>query len=65
MEAHLENYNFANKLKERLKERDMSQQQLANKTGINRATIANYVNSRCNPSLKKFFKICQALQIEL
>jgi len=61
----VENYNFANKLKERLKEREMSQQQLANKTGINRATIANYVNDRSNPSLKKFFKICQALQIEL
>lgn len=65
MKAGLEDYNFANKLKEKLKEREMSQQQLANKTGINRATIADYVNARCDPSLKKYLIICNALQIEM
>lgn len=61
----MDNFNFAKKLRERLEEREMSQQQLANKTGINRATIADYVNERCDPPLKKFLIICKALQIEM
>jgi len=61
----MDNYNFAKKLKDRLRDKDMSQQQLANKTGINRATIANYVSDRSDPPLKKYFIICRELQIEI
>ena len=55
--------NFADKLKKQLSDKNLTQGQLSIKTGINRATIANYATGRSQPSLKKFLIICQALDI--
>lgn len=55
---------FSNKLKKSLNEKGLTQGQLSNKTGIKRSTIANYVNDRSNPSLKRFLIICKVLDIK-
>jgi transcriptional regulator with XRE-family HTH domain len=56
--------NFADKLKKQLVEKKLTQGQLSIKTGIKRATIANYCTGRSEPPLKKFFVICQVLEIK-
>jgi DNA-binding XRE family transcriptional regulator len=56
--------NFSDKLKKQLIEKNLTQGQLSIKTGIKRATIANYVTGRSEPPLKKFYIICQALDIK-
>lgn len=55
--------NFSDKLKKRLSEKQWTQGQLSIKTGIKRATIANYASGRVEPPLKKFLIICQVLEI--
>jgi len=55
---------FAEGLKDRRITKGWSQQQLSIKTGIKRETIAAYESGRIEPSLKKFYLICQVLGIE-
>ena len=56
--------NFSTKIKQGLQDRKLSQGQLSIKTGIKRATIANYIAGRSNPSYEKFLLICIALKIK-
>ncbi len=42
-------------------ERDLSQEQLANKVGVTRQTISMIESGHYNPSLKLCLAICQAL----
>ncbi|MGN6341030.1 MAG: helix-turn-helix domain-containing protein [Ginsengibacter sp.] len=59
----LEYETLGDKLKGHRLDKGLTQAELAIKTGIERATIANYETGRSEPSLKKFLKICQALDI--
>lgn len=56
---------FGDNLKEILKEANMSQNDLARKTGIERSTISRYVNKICMPSLKSVINISYALNCDL
>lgn len=56
---------FGDNLKEILKEANMSQNDLARKTGIERSTISRYVNKICMPSLKSVINISHALNCDL
>jgi len=50
-------------LKKHRQEKGWSQQQLAIKTGINRACIGAYEEGRAEPPLNKFIKICEVFGI--
>jgi transcriptional regulator with XRE-family HTH domain len=58
-----ETSTFGADLKKRRMGHKWSQQQLANKTGITRATIGAYEENRAQPPFKKFLKICNAFGI--
>lgn len=59
----LEYETIGEKLKGRRIDKGLTQAELAIKTGINRATIANYESDRSDPSYRKFLIICKALDI--
>jgi transcriptional regulator with XRE-family HTH domain len=59
----LEFNTLAEKIKNCRLDKGLTQGQLAIKTGINRSSIANYENDRCDPSVKNFLIICKALDI--
>jgi DNA-binding XRE family transcriptional regulator len=49
------------RIKVRLAELDMTQQELSEKLGVNKQTINSWVNSRANPTLETAFKIADIL----
>lgn len=48
---------------ERLKKLDMTQKELAEKTGIKESTISEWKKNRTNPSSDKILAICRALDV--
>jgi transcriptional regulator with XRE-family HTH domain len=52
---------FGNNLESLLDEKGMSQNQLAMKIGVDRATVSRYINKQRMPTIKKFINICVAL----
>ena len=58
-------YNFVDKLAmARLKKR-MTQQELAQKIGVNQPVISRMENRKTNPNLTTILKICDALDVTL
>lgn len=55
---------FADNLRDLMKEVGISQQELANETGLAKGTISKYLHKQIMPSLKAFMNICYALNCE-
>lgn len=58
------NMKFADKLKNLLVEKDMSQSELAIKTGIPKAFISSYLFDKNGPSDDAILKIAEALDVD-
>ena len=56
---------FKDKLKEIRKDRNLTQEQLANKANISVRTIANYESGKREPNVEILVKICNALNIQV
>ena len=56
---------FANNLRDILKDRKMSQKELANEIWISEATISRYINKQRMPSIKHILEISYALNIDV
>lgn len=54
---------LAHQIKVELVDRGMEQQDLANKVGINRVTMSNYMTGKRSIPMPVFFKISEALSI--
>lgn len=54
---------FARKLRNLLKEKGISQRELARRTGITAATICRYCNGSKTPGSKAIIKIAEALDV--
>ena len=56
---------FANNLRDILKDRKMSQKELANEIWVSEATISRYINKQRMPSIKHILEISYALNIDV
>lgn len=56
---------FGDNLKSLLEEQWMSQQELADVTGISKSTISRYINKQCMPSVAALVNIAYALNCEI
>lgn len=56
---------FGDNLKSLLEEQWMSQQELADATGISKSTISRYINKQCMPSVAALVNIAYALNCEI
>ena len=57
--------NFSKILRETLKNKKMSQNELSRRTGINKSSISQYVNDKHLPQAPAHMKICETLNIIL
>lgn len=55
--------SFGIKLKRLRLEKELTQQQLADKLGVNRATVSSYETSALYPSVDILIKICHVFQV--
>lgn len=55
---------FADNLRDLMKEVGISQQELADETGISKGTISKYIHKQIMPSLKNFMNICYVLDCD-
>lgn len=62
---NIEKEKIAAKIKALRKTRGLTQQQLADKLGVQRATISNYEIGRRSPHIKELEKIAQVLGVNL
>ena len=51
------------KIFELLKQRDMSQKEFSERTGISQSTISEWKRKKTNPAADKILKICEVLQV--
>lgn len=56
---------FGDNLQDILKDQNISQRELSNKTGLSEASISNYINKRRVPSLKALINISYALNFDV
>ncbi len=56
---------FGKQLKSLRLERDLTQEELADKVGIHPTYVGKLEAGKCNPSLKMLFKLSRALDIKL
>lgn len=56
---------FANNLRDILKDRKMSQKELANEIWVSEATISRYINKQRMPSIKHILEISYALNVDV
>lgn len=56
---------FGDNLRSLLEEQWMSQQELADATGISKSTISRYINKQCMPSVAALVNIAYALNCEI
>ena len=56
---------FANNLRDILKDRKMSQKELANEIWVSEATVSRYINKQRMPSIKHILEISYALNIDV
>lgn len=54
---------LAHQIRVELVDRNMEQQDLANKVGINRVTMSNYMTGKRSIPMPVFFKIAEALSM--
>ena len=54
---------FAQRLKEAMERRGLCQQDIANRTGINKASISNYISGKYEAKQERLHKIAQALSV--
>jgi transcriptional regulator with XRE-family HTH domain len=55
-------FGWQDRIKERLKTLDMTQEKLARKSGVTRSAITHYLAGRRVPSLSQFAKLAEALE---
>lgn len=51
------------KIFELLKQKDMSQKEFSERTGISQSTISDWKRKKTNPAADKILKICEVLQV--
>ena len=56
---------FGDNLQDILKDQNVSQRELANKTGLSESSISNYIKKRRVPSLKALINISYALNFDI
>lgn len=56
---------FANNLRDILKDRKMSQKELANEIWVSEATISRYINKQRMPSIKHILEISYVLNVDV
>lgn len=56
---------FSNNLADIMKERRMSQRQLANKTGLSVSRISDYINENATPTIYTLINVAYALDVSL
>lgn len=56
--------SYGSKLSELLKEKGISQRDLANKAELDESTVSLYISGKRTPNLKNHFKICKAINAE-
>ena len=54
---------ISDRIFEKLKERDMSQKEFSEATGISQSTISEWKSKRTNPTSEKIMIICKVLEI--
>lgn len=54
---------FLERLNEALKLSPLSQKEIAEKLGVNKATITNYKQGKITPSLDMFYELCKILDV--
>ena len=52
-------------IKQLLKEKNISQAELARKTGLSRAVLVNYESFKTSPTLKNLQKIARVLEVKV
>lgn len=57
--------SFSERLKELIKERNLSQSRFADETGITRARLNNYIKGRSEPGYDILIKIAQSLNVSI
>ena len=55
---------FGQRLKEKLKKADMTQQELANATGLSKSSISRYISGTRMPTARAIINICWELEID-
>ncbi len=58
-------YRFGKVIRRRRRELDLSQEQLAERSGLHRNYISGIENGECNPSLKNIVRLAAALEISV
>ena len=51
------------KIFELLKQKDMSQKEFSERTGISQSTISDWKRKKTNPAVDKILKICEVLRV--
>ena len=61
----MEDFEFDTWLKKELKQRRMTQKELAYRSGIEPSTISNHIVKKTSPTLRTFMAILDALHMEI
>lgn len=61
----MEDFEFDTWLKKELKQRRMTQKELAYRSGIEPSTISNHIVNKTSPTLRTFMAILDALNMEI
>ena len=56
--------NIQNALAEALKQRTITQEELAKRIGVNQSMISHYITGRSMPALDTFSRICTVLDLD-
>ena len=56
--------NIQHELSEALKQRTITQEELAKQIGVNQSMISHYVTGRCMPALDTLSRICTVLDLD-
>ena len=62
---HELNINRMNKIKERLTELGMSQNELARALGVSKGTTSSWCNNLSQPPVSRILKLCEVLSCEI
>lgn len=60
----MEGTSYGSKLGELIKEKGITQRELAKKSELDESTISLYISGRRTPNIKNHVRLCKALQVE-
>lgn len=56
-------HRFANKVRELMESKGMTQEELAERTGVSQPAISNILNRRCRPQQRTVLRFAEALEV--